>query len=129
MKKKSFLLPLSALLSAIYQDAEASLCQEKYSIQIAHQQSQPFNFDFILARPGQLQYLARHGSHSSHSSHSSHASHSSHFSSQSYSSPPQSSGGVIPDDTNSTATYPQAPFDAKASGEFRGIPIYDLNKK
>lgn len=90
MKKRNFLMPLAALAAA-FTAGEASAKTEEPPITTEGEASKEFKapassekvsaihgqdqFDFILKRGEQGQFMAYHTSHSSHSSHSSHRSH------------------------------------------------------
>ena len=129
MGKRAFLLPLAALVSVISPTALANYAEPQHaSIQTKGQEkNKEVNFSFILERPGQTQYFARHASHSSHSSHASHASHSSHFSSSPSSGYPNTTTAAPSANNNQTPLLEVVPQDAV--GIFNGIPIYEMKKK
>jgi hypothetical protein len=130
MGKRTFLLPLAALVSVISPTALANFAEPQHAaIQTKGQEkNKEVNFSFILERPGQNQYFARHASHSSHSSHASHASHSSHFSSSPSSGYYPNTTTVAPSaNNNQTPVLEVVPQDAV--GIFNGIPIYEMKKK
>lgn len=125
MKKRTFLLPLAALVSVISPAAFGNFAEPQYSsIETNGQERKKVNFSFILERSGQTQYFARHASHSSHASH---ASHSSHYSSSSSSVYPSTPASTPSSNVNQTPAEVFVPQDA--SGVFNGIPIYDMKKK
>ena len=129
MKKRAFLLPLAALVSVISPTAMANFAEPQHAaIETKGQEkTKEANFSFILERPGQPQYFARHASHSSHASHASHASHSSHFSSSPSSGYPNATTAAPSANNNQTPLLEVVPQDAV--GIFNGIPIYEMKKK
>lgn len=129
MKKRTFLLPLAALVSVISPTALGNFAQPQHAaIETKGQEkTKEANFSFILERPGQTQYFARHASHSSHASHASHASHSSHFSSSPSSVYPNTTTAAPSANNNQTPLLEVVPQDAV--GIFNGIPIYEMKKK
>ena len=127
MKKRAFLLPLAALVSVISPTALGNFAEPQHAaIQIkGEEKNKEVNFSFILERPGQTQYFARHASHSSHASHASHSSHYSSSSSVYPSTPsPTPAAGSNVNQTPAEVSVPQ-----DAAGVFNGIPIYDMKKK
>ena len=129
MRSRAFLLPLAALVSVISPTALGNFAQSQHAaIEIKGQEkNKEVNFSFILERPGQTQYFARHASHSSHASHASHASHSSHFSSSPSSGYPNTTTAAPSVNNNQTPLLEVVPQDAV--GIFNGIPIYEMKKK
>jgi hypothetical protein len=92
MKKRSFLVPLATLASAVATEQASAIATHE----VAEPSTNPTNtlqadaqsenlsvrsgsaqFAFVLKREGQGQLMAYHTSHSSHSSHASHSSHTS----------------------------------------------------
>lgn len=129
MRSRAFLLPLAALVSVISPTALGNFAQPQHAaIETKGQEkNKAVNFSFILERPGQTQYFARHASHSSHASHASHASHNSHFSSSPSAGSPATSTAVPISNSNQNSVLEVVPQDAV--GVFNGIPIYEMKKK
>ena len=129
MAKRTFLLPFAALVSVISPTALGNFVEPQHAaIQTKDQEkNKEVNFSFILERPGQTQYFARHASHSSHASHASHASHSSHFSSSPSAGFPTTSTAAPNSNSNQSPVLEAVPQDAV--GVFNGIPIYEMKKK
>jgi hypothetical protein len=129
MGKRTFLLPLAALVSVISPTALGNFAEPQHAaIETKGQEkNKEVNFSFILERPGQTQYFARHASHSSHASHASHASHSSHFSSSPSAGSPTTSIAAPSSNSNQSSVLEAVPQDAV--GVFNGIPIYEMKKK
>ncbi len=73
MKKRAFLIPVVALISAISNNVSATVPDVNIETSNIAQIQQIHNdTGFILQNTNQVQHFAGHYSHSSHSSHSSH---------------------------------------------------------